>query len=756
MTHIQIQLPFGGFVEQSAFSQVPPGTTLSCLNVMPSDVWNGRTRIGTRNGILQYNLGDVQFMDTFRAYIGGTLVERIIFVRGGKVYWSDPNSSLPATENLYPGQSSALLATTGLVEGVQFNEYFYFVDGISYVKVLLTDTTTGASIWGSPTGTHKGPYHFDPVSSPSGNRATLICRWGARVVLSGFKKTPNVWYACAPDLVAATSSGDDGWDASEVIGAVGAAVSEDYGTLGDPIVAIFPFAQSGLMFACTNSFAFLTGDPLFETSGGEVQMVSLTNSIGIAGRRAWCFGQEKSAYILANDGLYYLQANDFNFNRANRISAGKLDSFFLRLDFGTPATGGSGILAGGTLRGVGSGSGSPTEIVDQGSIVESIPETIEVAGNVAALIGSQSVGSIFPCLCWDPDREGVWIFLSVSGIEEASVHLYYDGKTNSFWPQRFSDPFCYAPTSAVYTGPSRTASGRLFMGGGESISILDRAIPVGIDGWTNEEEMTEEKQRAQFVRSSLTVGPFIAPLPYRLMLNEIRVDMADDKYEFPYTDYSQKPVIMVSTGETAQSAVGLQTDVLYAININAIEIACGSAQLAPASPLYDGGGASSSSPTNRIDGRFAIRPFGEYQQNDIFASGSSRVYDGPGDFIIRYDTALTPDAWTIERIISTGPTVYEVEYKQVVADADGLNSLMVSDIQNPIGRDPDNANISGASFPTSQVFEIGQLDPGRNNAKRCRIRSEAMFMTVAADGRPWSVERMSAVLAQVGKSRGGS
>ncbi len=122
MTHIQIQLPFGGFVEQSAFSQVPPGTTLSCLNVMPSDVWNGRTRIGTRNGILQYNLGDVQFMDTFRAYIGGTLVERIIFVRGGKVYWSDPNSSLPATEYLYPGQSSALLATTGLVEGVQFND----------------------------------------------------------------------------------------------------------------------------------------------------------------------------------------------------------------------------------------------------------------------------------------------------------------------------------------------------------------------------------------------------------------------------------------------------------------------------------------------------------------------------------------------------------------------------------------------------------------------------------------------------------
>ncbi len=218
----------------------------------------------------------------------------------------------------------------------------------------------------------------------------------------------------------------------------------------------------------------------------------------------------------------------------------------------------------------------------------------------------------------------------------------------------------------------------------------------------------------------------------------------------------RKVLIMVSTGETAQSAVGLQTDALYAININAIEIACGSAQLAPASPLYDGGGASSSSPTNRIDGRFAIRPFGEYQQNDIFASGSSRVYDGPGDFIIRYDTALTPDAWTIERIISTGPTVYEVEYKQVVADEDGLNSLMVSDIQNPIGRDPDNANISGASFPTSQVFEIGQLDPGRNNAKRCRIRSEAMFMTVAADGRPWSVERMSAVLAQVGKSRGGS
>ena len=757
MTHIPIQLPFGGFTEQSAYSQVPAGMTLSCLNVMPSDVWNGRTRIGTRNGILKYNLGNVQFMDTFRAYIGGVLVERIIFVRGGKVYWCNPNDPVPASENLYPGQSTAQLQTTGLVEGVQFNEYFYFVDGYTYQKVLLTDTTTGLSKWGSDTSTIRGPWHLDPVTNPSGNRATLICRWGARVVLSGFKQSPNVWFACAPDLVAATGSHDDGWDAAEAIGAVGAAVSAEYGTLGDPIVAIFPFAQTGLMFACTNSFSFLTGDPLFEASGGEVQMVSLTNSIGIAGRRAWCFGQEKSAYVLANDGLYYLQANDFNFNRANRISAGKLDSFFLRLDFGTPATGGSGILSGGTIRdlstGSGSAAGATTEIIQNGSITNDTATTIEVTGTVAALIGGQSIGSIFPCLCWDPDREGVWIFLSVSGIEETSLHLYYDAKTNSFWPQRFSDPVCYAPTSAVYTGPSRTASGRLFMGGGESISILDRAIPIGIDGWTTEEEMTEDKQRAQFVRSSLTMGPLLAPLPYRLLLNEIRVDMAEDKYEFPYTDYSQKPVVMVSTGETAQAAVGLQSDALYAINLNPIVVDGGNAATTPGAPNYDGGVATATPAPHRLDGRFAIRPFGEYQQNDIFASGTNRVYDGPGDFILRWDTALTPDAWTIERLV-TSPSTYEVEYKQVVADGGTPNGLMVSDIQNPIGQDPDNANVSGASFPTALVSEIGELDPGRSNAKKCRLRAEAMYMTIASDGRPWSIERMSASVSQVGKSRG--
>lgn len=751
MTHIPVQLPFKGFTEQAQFSAIPQGMTPSCLNMMPSDVWNGRTRISTRNGTQLYNLGGVQFMGTFRAYIGGSLVEKIIFVRAGKIYYADPRSNLTATATVFPGQTTEKLNTTGLVEGVQFNEYFYFVDGTNYTKVLLTDTTTGVSVWGDTVGTHKGPYHTDPTVSPAGNRATLICRWGARVVLSGYKKTPNVWFACAPDKVAATGASDDGWSGTDFIGAmsgIGGTVSTAYGTLGDPIVAIFPFAQSGLMFACTNSFSFLTTDPIFEE---QVALVSLTKSIGIAGQRAYCQSQEKGAFILANDGLYFINANDFNFNRGNRVSAGRLDSFFLRLDFGTPAIGGTSSLAGGTLRsltteqGSASGATSKTQTPEGGLTDESTAEKVELGTAASSLTGSVSTGDVFPCLCYDPDREGVWIFLSVSGVENASLHLYYDLKTDSFWPQRFSDPNIYAPTSASYVGTSRTKSGRLFLGGSQSISIIDRSFPIGVDGW--DAEMTDEDQRRQFVRSSLTVGPVIGQLPYRVMLNEVRIDLGDDQYEVPndFNDLSQSPIVSVTKGDTAQTALGLQTDSLFVINLNPLVIDGGDASGAGPTPLYDGGTIATPSPNN-IDGRFAVRPFGQYTQDDPFASGTTRVYNGPANWVIKWDGTQ----WIIEDSVTLVN-----EYEQITDDPGSPDGAMITMTQNPVSPDDkDNADVSGASFPEAEVQEIGTLVAGRNTAKKCRIRGEAMYITIASDGKPWTIERMSVIVSQVGKSRG--
>ena len=772
MTHIPVQLPFKGFTEQSQFSAVPQGMTPSCVNMMPSDVWNGRMRISTRNGTQLYNLGGVQFMSTFRAYIGNTLVEKLIFVRNGIIYYADPNADLTATATAYPGQSPVLLNTSGFVEGVQFNEYFYFVDGTHYAKVLLTDTVTGASVWGDSGGAHKGPYHTDPTSVVDGERATLICRWGARVVLAGYQRTPNIWFACAPDKVAATSGTDDGWSGSDFIGAVsgiGGTVSTAYGTLGDPIVAIFPFAQTGLMFSCTNSFSFLTSDPDFDASA---QIVNLTKSIGIAGQRAYCQSQEKGAFILANDGLYFINANDFNFNRANRISAGRLDSFFLRLDFGTPAIGGTSSLSGGTLRSlntdVGSATGADTKVqtTEGGLSSKSTTEPLDIGTATASLAGSVATGDVFPCLCYDPDREGVWILLAVSGVENASLHIYYDLKTDSFWPQRFSDPNIYAPTSGCYVGSSRTKTGRLFLGGSQSISIIDRAFPIGVDGWDS--EMGDDEQRAQFVRSSLTVGPVIGQLPYRVMMNEIRVDLGDDAYEVPsgFTDLSQSPIISVTRGDTAQSALGLQTDSLFVINLNPLVIDGGDAAGAGPTPLYDGGDVSVPSPSE-IDGRFAVRPFGQYTQADPFAAGINRVYSGPGNWVIRWDTLAPSGArWVIERDstpavdgVATGVTGGSppqlVEYEQITADIGSPDGAMITIQQTPVSPDVrDNADVSGASFPEAEVTEVGTLVPGRNTAKKCRIRGEAMYMTIASDGKPWSIERMSVIVSQVGKSRG--
>ena len=759
MTHIPVNIPMKGFTEQTSFNAVPAGMTPSCLNVLPMDVWNGRSRISTRNGTRLFDLGDVQYMSTFRAYIGGVFTEKLIVVRGGKVYYADPRAAtLPASLTLFPNQSAALLNTTGLVEGVQFNEYFYFVDGDHYVKVLLTDTATGASVWGV-SATPLGPFRLDNAyASNDHSRATLICRWGARVVLAGFKKTPNVWYACAPDLVESSTALLDGFDAGVAIGAVGAAVSLEYGTLGDPIVAIFPFAQSGLMFGCTNSFSFLTTDPLFND---KVEMVSLTRSIGISGSRAWCQSQEKGAFVLTNDGLYFISPNDFNFDRGKRVSAGRLDSFFLRLDFGTPAIGGTSALSGGTLRSLqtdgGSGSGASAQTLTSGGGLTSEGTAVDVAQDAIAvsLFGNVANGEVFPCLVYDPEREGIWVFLSVSGVEISSLHLYYDLKTDSFWPQRFADPDIYAPTSACYVGTSRTNSGRFFMAGAESISVIDQAFPVGVDGWDS--EMEDEDQIAQFVRSSLTIGPITAPLPYRVMLREVRVDMGQDDYELPtgFNDLSQSPILSVSTGETAQAALGLQTDTLFVININPIVVDCGNSADNPTpSPLYEGGNTAVPSP-DRVDGRFGERPFGLYSQSDPFAAGSARIYNGPDTWVLRWRQILSTGIfhWVVDRY-NYALSIYQAEYVQITPDIGNPSGSMVTQQQTPIDDMPDTALVSAASFPEAEVTEIATLVTGKNTALKCRVRSEAVYLTIASDGKPWAIERASVVVSQVGKSRG--
>ena len=763
---IPVQLPFKGFTEQSAFSGVPEGMTPSCLNVMPSDVWNGRTRIGTRNGTRKFSDGMVQFVGTYRVYSGNDLIENLIVVRGGLVYYGDPKGS--GTLTLFGGQTGSppnLLNATGLVEGVQFNEHFYFVDGDHYVFVTLTTPTaaTAVQIWGDDSPKH-GPYHTDPTSPSAGERATLICRWGARLVLAGYKRTPNVWFACQPDAPyphSGASGPTDGWTGNDYIGAVSGSTYADYGTLGDPIVAIFPFAQSGLMFACTNSFSFLTNDPVFEE---QVAMVSLTKSIGIAGRRAWCQSQEKGAFILANDGLYFINANDNNFNRGNRVSAGRLDSFFLRLDFGTPSIGGGSTFAGGTMRSLfteyGSGSGADTKVIENGSYSE-VPTTeplkVETVAGASFVSGLED-GEVFPCLCYDPDREGVWIFLSVNGVEKGSIHLFYDMKTDSFWPQRFYDPNGYAPTSATYVGTSRTSSGRLMMGGSQSLFFIDRASPIGIDGYFEDEEnpLTNEVQRSQHVRSSITVGPIMSALPFRTMLNEVRVDMAEDRYEVPstLTDLSNPPTLTASFGDTAQNALGLQSDVLFAVNLNAFTVDGGGVD-DPTGDVYDPPLTPVNDPSpNLIDGRFPIRPFGTYTQNDTFAEGIDRVYTGPWEWRLKWNSlALPTGRWEIGRTVGAS---WVTEYGQTDPDSATPNGQMLTAIQVPlVSEDKDIADVSGASFPDAEVREIGILTEGRNTAQRCRIRSEAIYLTVASDGRPWSVERMSVQVGQVGKSRGG-
>lgn len=753
MTMIPVQLPLKGFTEQNSYSLVPQGMTPSCLNVMPSDVFNGRIRIGTRQGTKRWYDQSIQFLGVYRLYLNGTFTENLIMVREGKVYYGSAQSANPSW-TLFGDQTTAKLSTTAAyVSGIQFNEHFFFVDGTNYVVVHLdspsgSSTNQGVKYWGSSAGAKTGPYITDPSGAGAGDRATLITRWGARIVISGFRTVPTIWFACGADKPYGKTGTTDGWDVNNgfISALAGGTNGDGFGTVGDPIVAIFPFGQTGLMFGCTNSFEYLTSDPDFD---GSAQMVRLTKSVGIAGRNAWCHGQEKSAYVLGSDGLYLLSPNDFNFNRGNRISAGRLDSFFLRLDLGAPSSGGSGVFSGGTLRSSGSGSGAKAVILDSNKNIDPTPTVEDIAGisSAESVIGPLSNGDIFPTLCWDEDREGVWVFLTVSGAEQQSVHLYYDAKTDSFWAQRFCDPNMYGPTGSIYISPSRSKLGKLFMHGSNGISILDRGYPVGIDGYTS--SLTENERRSQLVKSSLTMGPIIAPLPQRALLQEVRVDLGDDQYEVPsgQVDVSVPPILTVGIGDTAQSAIGLKSDTIFVTQFNQL-VLDGEDHTPPASFVtYDGGNHSAPTP-DVVDGGRALSPFGLYSKANPFTSGTSAEYNGPSDYVLKVVSSLWKIGWQDE-------SGFAVEYEKSNGDLSTPNGPYVNVVDDPVAPDTaDQVDVSGAAFDTSEVIEVAQLQAGRNEAIKTRIRSECMYLTIASDGRPWSVERMSVQVSQVGKSRG--
>jgi hypothetical protein len=796
--YLPLVMPVSGFAEDSPYSSVLPGHTPSALNVMPRDPGNKRTRLGTRSGAVAIydfpQVGEepatsnqlIQHVGTYRIYGSSGLEERLLIVANGRVYTMPANGMNPVEVDegiLTP----PFLNATGPVEGVQYGPHYYLVDGDNYIKVQLDATPDPvASTWAGPAAFAAG-----------GGTATLIAVIGARIMLAGLVDAPNNW---------AFSGVDDPEDwtfgATLGVGAVAGDSGTRLGRLGQPITCIAPIGRSGALIGCIGSMSMITSDPALP----DVQMVELSRVVGVVGPRAWCPGPEQSVLVLGYDGLYYVTPNTFAIERANRLTAGKLDSAFLRLNFGSSVGAVGAFIGGGTLAATGGGATPGTLKPDGSGYVDGTQE-----GGIGPPITepdapepppdpdpdpdpdpepdpppeeepppSRDPGDRRPfnpgldppaadpggpitdaVLVWDHRSGSVWIFLGNRIAPIASLHYAFHLSTLSAWPIRLHDPRMPAPTCACSVQGSRIAPPSIVMGSAWGrLSIISDERVTGIDGYMANplgEQLPEDAQEYARIRSHLAIGPVSLDAPFRSMARDLRLDMGEQVYTPPpgLVATCEPPRVTISLGETAEQALGVDADAIeffqppeYSWRWDAGNLDDGPRTL---TANLDGAEivATPRVLTGRADGRYPGPPFGVYRATDSLAAPAERVYAGPWGYSIQFDPL--DGTWACITPYETG--VKEYEQVSPSGTPDGVQYL--SEFQTfdgePVG---DYAFASGASLPGSRRLEVGILHEGRNEAMRMRLRAEALYVTVGAVGCPWVIERGSMLVEPVGPSRG--
>ena len=136
-----------------------------------------------------------------------------------------------------------------------------------------------------------------PVNCP------LICLYRDRLVMAGNPTEPHLWYM--------SRQGDPyDWNYTEDLesdetdyGIAVAGQNSNAGIIGEPIRALMPHSDDYLVFGYDTQLWILRGDP---AAGGQLDCISRT--VGVVGKRAWCYGPQGEIYFLSHNGIHKLAA----------------------------------------------------------------------------------------------------------------------------------------------------------------------------------------------------------------------------------------------------------------------------------------------------------------------------------------------------------------------------------------------------------------------------------------------------------------
>ena len=720
MPYVPVNIPFRGISIDSGYSSLPAGFTSDCVNVVPYDAYKGKLRVGQRRallGAMKFDTGggspvaeEIQVILRADAYVSGTLKQRCIVVAGGEVYVIDDGVTKTKVARVTP--TIAKMKSTGHIGAAVFGQYCYFADGTYYRKVDITQTAaqlataaTGVLDW-----THaNGPYNNVSSGSLPGKYATLLVRFGGRLALGGIPNAPNLWFL-------SRLNDPDYWNPSAPSNShepVAGSNSQRFGRPGEPITAMIPVGESGLLFAGRHTMTYLTADPVV----AEARLIELSRSVGIVSERAWCTTDEQTVYVMAQDGLYIVRPNEFQVTKAGKLTAGRLDTFFQ----------------------------------------------------------TQKFNQLNCVLGYDVEPQNVYAFFSRVDLPGSSVHLVYNQPTDSFWPIKTGWSAFYAPTCCGEF-PFNDARAPILALGSSSgyIGWFDRDLTSGIDGQgaTGYKSVnlnpTVAQAEAQRVVSRLTLGPVLIPTLSQVMMQDIRVELTmDEPAEDPaYAGVTTGPFLSVLAGQTAEEAIG---ENIVAVRVSndpdypLVALDAGDPAFAttpdpnvtPSNP-YDCG-VYNDTYTQGVDLFYAreIAP-ATYTTADslitdplsrTYSVGTNRLYNvsqpSASDWELQ-STAVTPAV----KMFARDETIPEASsetpggtYTYSPASALSLPTL-------PAGVSSPRLTVSSGTYENVNSTSIGDLVPGRNDAFRCRIRDQAAYIRISSNGVPWALERMSTLIEE--------
>tara|TARA_R100000655_G_scaffold2919_2_gene11116 strand:+ start:8498 stop:11785 length:3288 start_codon:yes stop_codon:yes gene_type:complete len=416
------------------------------------------------------------------------------------------------------------------VRAVQFGNNVYLVTGRQYYKIDFSKSVPIIEEWTNYNGTGDMP------SDNGGNKCSLITKFGGRIVMSGLSSSRNNWFMSKigdPEDWSPTASSNSDAQAGDS--------STEFGILGDPITAIFPFGDQGLMMATRHNLTYLTADPV--VSGA--QMVKMSNGVGVVGPDAWCQGPEKTCYVVSKDGVYLIQPNQFNIQRGQSTTTARLDGFFASLT----------------------------------------PNEVEIH------------------LAYDPPRSMIMMFVNRTLDPDNVVHYMHHIPTQSWWTLQVSDPRMDVVTSTCLFSPLAGDREGLWIGFDSGrISCQPTTGVVPYDGGIHTSPLKSLQNNApdptneRVFTSRLAWSPINSGLSNeRLLMSEIGVLL--DTNELPdaanapdgsATMVKSGPTLNLYGGDTAQLLAGISGDVGVTETRQTID---GGAAGASISTYLDGGDA---------------------------------------------------------------------------------------------------------------------------------------------------------------------